>query len=75
MFGLLSNVCLCDMFVYTYVYVAQCSIGFGSHIVNLRDPAYPMSHIHGLDPGLATDVHSWQSVLARSFPSCIRNHT
>ena len=27
----------------------------------------PRSHIHGLDAGLATDVHSWQSVLVRSF--------
>ena len=28
----------------------------------------PRSHIHGLDAGLATDVHSWQSLLVRSFP-------
>ena len=35
----------------------------------------PRSHIHGLDAGLATNVHSWQSVLVRSFPYCIRNHT
>ena len=38
----------------------------------------PMSHDHGLDAGLATDTirhHSWQSVLARSFPYCIRCHT
>ena len=34
----------------------------------------PRSHIHGLDAGLARDVHSWQSVLVRSFPHCIRNH-
>ena len=38
----------------------------------------PRSHIHGQDAGLATDTirhHSWQSVLVRSFPYCIRNHT
>ena len=38
----------------------------------------PRSHIHGLDAGLATDTirhHSRQSVLVRSFPYCIRNHT
>ena len=38
----------------------------------------PRSHIHGLDAGLATDTirhHPWQSVLVRSFPYCIRNHT
>ena len=35
----------------------------------------PRSHIHGLDAGLATDVHSWQSVLVLSFPHCIRHHT
>ena len=38
----------------------------------------PRSHTHGLDAGLATDTirhHSWQSVLVRSFPYCIRNHT
>ena len=35
----------------------------------------PRSHIHGLDAGLATDVHSWQSVLVRSFPYCIPYHT
>ena len=35
----------------------------------------PRSHIHGLEAGLATDVHSWQSVLVRSFLYCIRNHT
>ena len=38
----------------------------------------PRSHIHGLNAGLATDTirhHSWQSVLVRSFPYCIRNHT
>ena len=34
----------------------------------------PRSHIHGLDAGLATDVHSWQSVLVRSFLYCIPNH-
>ena len=37
----------------------------------------PRSHIHRLDAGLATDTirhHSWQSVLIRSFPYCIRNH-
>ena len=35
----------------------------------------PRSHIHGLDAGLAMDVHSWQSLLVRSFPYCVRNHT
>ena len=35
----------------------------------------PRSHIHGLDAGLATDVHLWQSVLVRSFPYCIPDHT
>ena len=45
-----------------------------------RDHYYllPRSHIHGLDARLATHTilhHSWQSVLVRSFPSCIRNHT
>ena len=35
----------------------------------------PRSHIHGLDAGLATDVHSWQSVLVSSFQNCIRKHT
>ena len=35
----------------------------------------PRSHIQGLDAGLATDVHSWQSVFVCSFQYCIRNHT
>ena len=35
----------------------------------------PRSHIQGREAGLATDVHSWHSVLDRSFPYCIRNHT
>ena len=37
-------------------------------------PIMPRSHIHGLDAGLATNVQSWQSVLVRSFPYCIRNY-
>ena len=41
----------------------------------LTSSLMPRSHIHGLDAGLATDVHSWQSVLVRSFPYCIRYHT
>ena len=35
----------------------------------------PRSHNHGLDTRLATDVHSWQSLLVRSLPYCIPNHT
>ena len=43
--------------------------------IKKKSEVMPRSHIHRLDTGLATDVHSWQSVLARSFPYCICNHT
>ena len=42
------------------------------------DNFMPRSHIYGLDARLATDTirhHSWQLLLVRSFPYCIRNHT
>ena len=41
---------------------------FADHKSSRSWSVMPRSHIHGLDAGLATDVHSWQSVLVRSFP-------
>ena len=52
-----------------------CKHLLGVKIQTQNNFVLPRSHIHGLDAGLATDAirhHSWQSVLVRSFPYCIR---